>query len=177
VVATGWVVHSVLERYGEDSDDLAALIEDAIAVHDEDAPGVETPAGAAYRAMVRARVEAATASPVWQEIARAPSARRELAFTRVLADGTAISGAMDLAARHGNSAQVLDVKTSTVDVQRLAERYAVQGAVYTDAVRAIAGAHDVTFTLLTLPAAASTPVSAAVDVAALVAQLRAWRGA
>ena len=36
---------------------------------DEDAPSADSVAGAAYRALVRARVEAATTSPVWQGVA------------------------------------------------------------------------------------------------------------
>ena len=175
VIAAGLIVHDVLERYGDDSEDLAALIEDAIATRDEDAPSADSVAGAAYRALVRARVEAATTSPVWQGVAKAASARRELSFTRVLADGTAINGALDLAAREGSLARLLDVKTTSNPVEQLAGRYAVQAAVYADAVRAIGEASEVTFTLLTVPAGATTEVTSGVDVAGLVAQLRAFR--
>lgn len=175
VIATGLIVHDVLERYGDDCDDLAALIEDAIAVRDEDAPVAGSVAGAVYRALVRARVEAATTSPVWQGIATAGSARRELSFTRVFADGTAINGALDLAARDGPLATLLDVKTTSNAVEQLAGRYAVQAAVYADAVRAIGGASAVTFTLLTVPAGASAVVPTDTEVAGLVATLRAFR--
>ncbi len=174
VIATGLIVHSVLERFEAEGVDIAELIEDAIATHDEDAPEVDDPAGIAYRAHVRARIDAATASPVWQAAARAPSARRELPFTRVFADGTTISGALDLVARDGDAVRVVDVKTSSADASVLAERYGVQAAVYTEAVRAIAGAGQVSFALLTVPAGVAADVTPAQDVGGLVARLRAW---
>lgn len=175
VIATGLIVHDVLERYGQDSDDLVALIEDAIAMRDEDAPSADSSAGAAYRALVRTRVEAATTSSVWQGLANAGSARRELSFTRILADGTAINGALDLAARDGATARLLDVKTTSGSAAQMAERYSVQAAVYADAVQAISGVTAVTFTLLTVPAGESAVVTTGTDMAALVAKLRAYR--
>ncbi len=114
-IATGLIVHEVLERLEAEGVDLAQLIEDAIADHDSDAPEPDDPAGIAYRAYVRARIDAATASPVWQSIAKLPSARRELPFTRLFADGTTINGALDLVARDGDAVRVLDVKTSGAD--------------------------------------------------------------
>ena len=174
-IATGLIVHEVLERFEADGVDFAELLEDAIASHDSDAPELDAPAGIAYRAYVRARIDAAVSSPVWQDVAKAPSARRELPFTRVLADGTTITGALDLAARAGDSVRVLDIKTSKGDVGVLAERYAVQAAVYTDAVRTIAGPGDVSFTLLAVPAGVAVDVAPTQDVGALVAKLRAWR--
>ena len=174
-IATGLIVHEVLERFEADDSEVAELIEGAIANNDGDAPEADSVPGIAYRAHIRARVEAATASPVWKGIAGAPSARRELSFTRVLPDGTAISGVLDLASRAGESAQVLDVKTSDADAGTLAARYAVQAAVYSEAVRAIARVEDVAFTLLPVPAGQAVDLTPAMRVEELVARLRAWR--
>lgn len=174
-VVQGLIVHDVLERLGGDGSDVLELIEEAIAERDEDAPGAESAEGHAYRRYLRERVEAAAGSPVWQDVAEAPGARRELAFTRVLGDGAVLSGAMDLAARDGSAVKVLDVKTTSASGAQLAARYAVQAAVYTDAVRTIGGASEVTFALLTVPAGATTEVTSGVDVPALVDALRRWK--
>ncbi|MDP1890761.1 MAG: PD-(D/E)XK nuclease family protein, partial [Gemmatimonadaceae bacterium] len=176
-VVHGLIVHDVLQRLGDGAEDVGLLLEDAIAERDEDAPIAESPAGLAYRRFLRERVEAAAGSPVWQDVAHAPGARRELAFTRLLADGSAISGAMDVAARSGGTVQILDVKTTTSGGAHLAERYAIQAAVYADAAAAIGGASDVRFTLLTVPAGERVDVPRSVDVSALVARLRVWRSA
>ncbi len=175
-IATGLIVHEVLEQFEAEGVDVAELIEDAIANNDSDAPEADSTLGLAYRAYVRARIEAATTSPVWQAVAAAPSARRELTFTRLVEGGSAINGAFDLAARDGDSARVLDVKTSGAGASALTERYGVQAAVYTDAARAIGGAREVSFTLLTVPAGVAVAVVPAVDVGALVARLRACPG-
>lgn len=176
-VVHGLIVHDVLQRLGDGIEDIGLLLEDAIAERDEDAPAAESPAGLAYRRFLRERVDAAAGSPVWQEVAHADGARRELAFTRLLADGSAVSGAMDVAARANGAIRVLDVKTTATGGARLAERYAVQAAVYADAAAAIGGASDVRFTLLTVPACERVDVPRSVDVSALVARLRAWRPA
>jgi ATP-dependent helicase/nuclease subunit A len=175
-IATGLIVHEVLERLETEGLDLGELIEDAIASHDGDAPIAASALGLAYRSYVRARIDAATASPVWQEVAGAASARRELPFTRLLAGGTAITGAIDLAARDGMVARVVDVKTSAAGATVLAERYDIQAAVYADAVRAIAGAGQVSFTLLAVPAGVAVDVVPTGDVETLVARLRAYAG-
>jgi len=171
-IATGVIVHEVLERLGYDESDLSELIETAIANVDPDAPEAESRAGTAYRAAIRRRVEVAAESPAWKALASLPSARRELSFTRVLADGSTISGALDLAAVEGGVATVLDVKTTDASGAQLAERYQVQGAVYSDAVRAIAGANSVTFTVLAVPAGQATEVAVSSNVDDVVRRLR-----
>ena len=65
-IATGVIVHEVLERFESDGVDLDELIEGAIANNDSDAPEADSVSGVAYRAHIRARVEAATSSPVWK---------------------------------------------------------------------------------------------------------------
>jgi ATP-dependent exoDNAse (exonuclease V) beta subunit len=172
-IVTGVIVHEVLEKFGIDDSDIADLIEGAIASNDDDAPEADSTAGRAYREHIHARIQAAADSPVWKAIADQPSARRELPFTRLLPDGTAISGVLDLAARNGDSAQILDVKTSNAPAAELAERYAVQAAVYCDAVRAVTGAHDVTFSLLPVPSGVAIDVRPTQSVEAIVAKLRA----
>lgn len=174
-VATGLIVHDVLERYGEDSEDIAALIEDAVTTRDEDAPAADSAPGAAYRAVVRVRIEAALRSPTWQKMASAKTARRELPFTRVLPDGTSINGAIDLAALDGDSIQLLDVKTTGSDGAVLAAHYHVQASVYCAAVRAISGISLVEFSLLPVPSALVVPVNGDADIMSLVAQLRTTR--
>jgi hypothetical protein len=173
-VVHGLIVHDVLQRLGDGAEDIALLLEDAIAGRDEDAPVAESAAGLAYRRFLRERVEAAAGSPVWHDVAHAAGARRELAFTRLLPDGSAVSGAMDVAARAGAAVRILDVKTTTAGGAHLAGRYAVQAAVYADAAAAIGGAGEVRFTLLTVPACESVDVPTGADVHDLVARLRAW---
>jgi ATP-dependent exoDNAse (exonuclease V) beta subunit len=174
-VSTGIIVHEVLEKAGLDDADIAELIEGAIASTDEDAPEADSTAGIAYRTLVRARVDAATSSAAWKSVADQPSARRELAFTRLLADGTAISGALDLVARVGDGVRIMDIKTSSAGGAELAARYAVQAAVYADAVRTITGATEVAFALLPLPSGIAVEVQPTQPVDAIVAKLRASR--
>lgn len=175
-VRTGQVVHDVLERIGDDDVDVMALIEDAIGVWDEDAHDRASDAGSVLRAALGQRVDAALASPAWREVAGAPGARRELWFTRVLQDGTVINGALDLVAGAAAGAvagvRILDVKTGSSGAAASAERYEIQAAVYTDAVRAITGVAHVTFALLSLPSGTVVDVEPTTDVAALVQRLR-----
>lgn len=172
-IVAGQVVHDVLERIGDDEAELDALLEQAIARWDEDAPGPGTDLGRQYRGFLRTRVEAARQAPAWQALVAAPSARRELAFTRIRPDGTAIVGAFDLVARDGDAIRILDLKSSAASTEALAERYRVQAAVYVDAARAIAGARDCTFALLALPSSESVVVPPAEDLDGLIARLRA----
>ena len=174
-VVHGLIVHDVLQQMGDGAEDIGLLLEDAIAARDEEAPAVESPAGIAYRHFLRERVEAAVHSPVWQGVAHAPGAVRELVFTRLLADGTALFGAMDLASRDDGAVTILDVKTTQASGPHLVERYAVQGAVYSDAAAAIGAATSVRFTLLTVPACDSVDVPPQVEVSALVERLRTWQ--
>jgi ATP-dependent exoDNAse (exonuclease V) beta subunit len=173
-IIAGQVVHAVLERLDDGTIDVADLLEEAIAEWDDDAPGAESDAGAAYRDALRARVEAAAASPAWQELATAPGAKRELWFTRLLPDGTTLTGALDLVApgAGGRGARILDVKTGASSGAPAAERYAVQAAVYVKALEAITGQAGATFSLLAVPSGEVTPVPADTPVADLVRRFR-----
>jgi ATP-dependent exoDNAse (exonuclease V) beta subunit len=181
-IATGVIVHAVLERLERDSTDLDDLIEsvsaggDGSTGSDGDQPALDNPLRLAWRAYIRERVEAAANSPVWREVAEQTSARRELSFTRVLADGTTINGALDLASMDDRSARIVDVKSSSAGAGALAERYSIQAAIYADAARAIGGASDVRFTLVSVPSGATTDVVPTDDVPALVMAVRAWAG-
>jgi len=181
-IATGVIVHAVLERLERDGTDLDDLIEsvsaggDGSTGSDGDQPALDNPLRLAWRAYIRERVEAAANSPVWREVAEQTSARRELSFTRVLADGTTINGALDLASMDDRSARIVDVKSSSAGAGGLAERYAIQAAIYSDAARAIGGASDVRFTLVSVPSGATTDVVPTDDVPALVMAVRAWAG-
>lgn len=175
-IATGLVVHAVLEQLDAGGVDVAELIERAIGAQDADAPDQESAGASAYRAMVRERVDAARNATLWQKVAGAPGARRELAFTRLMPDGSVVVGALDLAARVGDAVQVVDVKTTDVSAAELAARYAVQADVYIDAVQAIAGVRDVQFSLLTVPAGETVAVTQSSDVAGMIARLRKGGG-
>ncbi len=173
---TGDIAHDVLERYGFESDDIGELVEGAIVRHDPDAPDGDTPAGADYRARLRALVEAAVGHPAWRALAAEPSARRELRFTWLLGDDGTVEGAFDLAAVRDGTSVLLDVKTgaAAADGDTLAARYAVQGATYVQAAMALAGGRPATFALLRLPDGGVVPVGAEQlpDVRAIVRRLR-----
>jgi ATP-dependent helicase/nuclease subunit A len=173
---TGDIAHDVLERFGFESDDIAELVEGAIVRHDPDAPDADTPAGADYRARLRALVEAAVGHPVWRALAVEPSARRELRFTWLLGDDGTVEGAFDLAAVRDGTSVLLDVKTgaAATDGDTLAARYAVQGATYVEAAMALTEGRPATFALLWLPDGGVVPVGAAQlpDVRAIVRRLR-----
>ena len=173
-IATGLIVHDVLERLEAANVDIGELIEDAIAARDPDAYDAESTLGATYRAAIRERVKGATSSPEWAAVAGASGARRELPFTRILSDGSTIVGSMDLAARVGGGVRIVDVKATAAIGEDLANRYEVQAAVYSDAVRAIAGVQDVSFTLVAVPSGKAVPVVPTTDVSGLVGKLRAW---
>lgn len=171
-IVTGQIVHHVLERVLDDAMDLDALLEEAIGVWDEDAPEAPSATGRALRAMLRTRIEAVADAPAWRAVATAPGARRELAFTRLLPDGTAIVGALDLAALEPAPARIVDVKVSHSAPAELADRYRVQAAVYLDAVRAISGAAQATFTLVSATNGEAVVVEPTAQIADLVTALR-----
>lgn len=173
-IVTGQVVHAVLERAGLDSAELDALLEQAIAEWDDGAPEAGTAPGSALRASLRARIESVMAHPVWREVAGAPSARRELGFTRLLGDGAVLVGALDLVALVNDAVRIVDVKAGAASVADavLAERYAMQGAVYRDAVTAIAGREDVRVELVRGGEGASIPLTRELRVDEVIAQLR-----
>ena len=103
------------------------------------------------------------------------SARRELAFTRILPDGGTIEGALDLAAVVDGETVIVDVKSGKVaDGAKLAETYALQGATYREAVIAITGGRPCSFELLQARDGLVVPVAAEPGEAlAMVASLRA----
>ena len=173
-IATGLIVHDVLERLETADVDICELIEDAIAARDPDAVDAESTLGETYRAAIRERVKSAASAPEWAAVADASGARRELPFTRILSDGSTIVGSMDLAARIGGGVRIVDVKATGAAGVELATRYEVQAAVYSDAVRAIAGVQDVSFTLVAVPSGTAVPVVPTTDVNGLVGKLRAW---
>lgn len=171
-IVTGQIVHQVLERLLDDGVDVDALLEEAIGAWDDEAPAPSGAAGSALRAMLRARVAAVSESPAWRAVVQAPGARHELAFTRVLSTGSAIVGALDLAVLEAAAARIVDVKVSRASPAELAERYAVQAAVYQDAVQAIANVSHATFTVVSGSNGESVSVAPTADVSALVAALR-----
>ncbi len=171
--ARGLVVHDVLERFNFELADIDELIESAIERHDPDAPLSSSASGRDYRRRIRAMVDSATANPEWQAVSQGPSARRELTFARVLPDGSVIDGALDLIAMRNGAARILDLKTgATTEGLVLAERYRVQAAVYTEAVRAIAGV-DTHFALLSTSDGTTIEVPpGSVDLPLLLSRLR-----
>jgi hypothetical protein len=142
-VARGQIVHDVLERHAQDAE-LDALLEDAIGRWDRDAPAPETDIGRQYRAHLSDEVTRILDHPDYADIVARPGARRELAFLRVLEDGSAIQGFMDLAApdARGDGIELLDVKTTQCGADaaaKKAEQYGPQRDVYTTAAEAIDG--------------------------------------
>jgi ATP-dependent exoDNAse (exonuclease V) beta subunit len=170
-IVTGQIVHDVLEHLADDDVDIDALLEEAIGTWDDDAPVAASEVGAALRAHLRARVEQVRSAPAWQEVAALPNAARELEFTHLLDDGTAIVGALDLVALRDENAEIVDVKSSDATAEALAARYAVQGAVYAAAVRGIAGASNVRFRLVSAVSGTATEIPTTDDVGAIVASL------
>jgi ATP-dependent exoDNAse (exonuclease V) beta subunit len=169
----GQVVHAVLERYGREILDIEELVDSAIARYEAET-GEELAASAPnYRQRIRELVDAAIGHPLWTEIAGNPTARRELAFTRLLADGSTIEGAFDLAAVSADGVRIVDVKTGSGVGRDFATRYAAQAATYLDAARAITGNASATFTLLMSADGTSADVPDTGDVGALVQRLRA----
>lgn len=172
-IVTGQLTHQILERLGGDAERVEDAIDDIVGAWatDED---VAARLAATVRAEVRARVHGATSTPIWRELSAHPSAVHELPFTRLLPGGTSLSGAIDLAVRDGEGARLLDVKSSDAPAHVLGTRYALQGAVYADAIRAIAGAEPVSFAVLALPSGETANVEAERNVAGVVRDLRAW---
>ena len=140
-VKRGQIVHDVLERLRE-QDELERLLEDAIGRWDREAPPPEGSRGAAYRQHLREEVERVAGHPQYRAIADLPTARRELAFTHLLAGDAYTQGAMDLAALRLDGLVLVDVKTSQMgaaDAKQRAAAYAPQRDVYVAAAEAVSG--------------------------------------
>jgi ATP-dependent helicase/nuclease subunit A len=138
-VARGQIVHDVLERYEEDAE-LDVLLEDAIGRWIDEPPAPTSEFGAAYRAELTAEIERVLALPEYAAIATAAGSRRELQFLHVLDDGTAVQGAIDLAAAAADGLTLLDVKTSRItagEAPKKAAEYAPQQDVYVAAASAL----------------------------------------
>jgi ATP-dependent exoDNAse (exonuclease V) beta subunit len=138
-VMRGQIVHDVLERWEEDAE-LEALVEEAIGRWDPNAPPPDNPTGVHYRADLREEVSRVLAMPEYAGLANADTARRELTFLRVLADGQALQGAIDLAATVGDGVSILDVKTSALDagqVEAKTAQYTSQRDVYVSTADAL----------------------------------------
>src|SRR5690606_22513604 len=95
-IVTGQVVHGVLERLVNDDVDLDALLEETIGRWDEEVAAAGLEGDLRWRRELRARVDAVASSAAWREVMALRGARRELEFTHLLPDGTAIVGALDL---------------------------------------------------------------------------------
>lgn len=140
-IARGQVVHEVLEQLKGEAE-FDDLLEAAVGRWDDGAPPPDTEAGAALRTRLAEEVALVAGHPDYQAVAKAPSARHELAFVRVLAPDQRLEGRMDLAAREGDGLVLLDVKTSQRGadrVEEIAQHYAIQRAVYVEAAEAIGG--------------------------------------
>ena len=174
--AIGTVVHEVLERFNFEVADIDELITSALERHDPDTADAASSEGHNYRDSIRRLVQSAIGSTAWMSLALELSSRRELKFTRVLADGSVIDGALDLIALHDGTARILDVKTGAAKSDgALADRYRVQAAVYQEVVHAVAG-WPTAFSLLSASDGRETPVTAtSVELSSLLAELRTQR--
>jgi ATP-dependent helicase/nuclease subunit A len=138
-VARGQIVHDVLERYEEDAE-LDVLLEDAIGRWVDEPPAPTSEPGAAYRADLTAEIERVLALPEYAAIAAAAGSRRELRFLHVFDDGTAMQGAIDLAAPAADGLTLVDVKTSRItagEAPKKAAEYAPQQDAYVAAAAAL----------------------------------------
>jgi ATP-dependent exoDNAse (exonuclease V) beta subunit len=172
----GTIVHAVLEQYNYELDDIDEVMERAIAAADDGGPETDTADGGAYRAQIRALVERAVHADAWKAVATQPTARRELAFTRILPSGGTVEGKFDLAAITPDGVRILDAKTgSPRPAAELAARYAVQAASYAEAAGAITGRDAVSFALLVANDGSLVEVPAnAASVQEIVRRLRAY---
>ncbi len=168
----GSVVHDVLEHYNFELTDIDELIGNALVRHDADDNSGGLPED--FQARIRALIDAALQNDRWRALVNAPHARRELRFTRILADGATIEGAFDLAVVSGDATQIVDLKTGGHGAaEQIAQRYAVQGATYVEAAQAITGGRAAHFELLRLADGATIPVAADPPIVQrLVVQLR-----
>ena len=134
-IAFGLDVHEFLKRFEYDLEDVAEL-----ASHFPSLVGMPIDRGGdvdQYHAKVRAMAEKVLRSPAWSEVARSSGARRELQFTRILADGTVLDGAFDLAGVADGEVKILDAKVSSADREMLMARYTVQAQVYAEVASAL----------------------------------------
>jgi len=139
-IARGTIVHDVLERLEEDAE-LDALLEDAIARIDPEAPAPDGAPGQAYRAHLREEIERVANHAEYRAVADLPTARRELGFVHLGREGEYAQGKFDLAAVEEEGLVLLDVKTSQGDAAaaaRKARQYAPQRDVYVTAAEGIA---------------------------------------
>ena len=140
-ITRGLIVHDVLERLRE-NDELDALLEDAVGRHDSEAPSPEQVEGKRYRDRIRDEVTRVLAQPDYRAVFDAPGAQRELGFLHIVNADTYIEGKIDIVAPGADGYRVIDVKTSQCDPDAApvkAEQYAIQKAVYVNALEAIGG--------------------------------------
>jgi ATP-dependent exoDNAse (exonuclease V) beta subunit len=139
-VRRGLIVHDVLEHFSED-EELSVFLEDAIGRWDPEAPPPDAKRGHRYRASLRKDLESVLSHPEYRAVFDRPDAERELSFVRIKRRGTYVEGQIDLVAPNDCSGySVIDVKTSQCDADaaaKKAEQYAVQKAVYVDALEEI----------------------------------------
>lgn len=144
---TGSIVHDVLEHWADEYS-LDDLLDAAIERQSDEDPASRGTGPVAARTALRALLARVIADPRWATRAADPSARREMNFTRILADGLTIEGAFDLVLLENGAVRIVDVKTSSgAEPAALAEGYRVQGEVYAEAAAAITGRAIAGFTL------------------------------
>lgn len=136
----GTMSHEVLARL-DATLDVTRAISEVMTEREDDASWLSDADADVLRAEVRRAVESALATSYGRALAN-PAHRRELKFLRVLPDGSALEGAVDLVEPTPDGLVITDVKTSSVahgDEAHVAARYALQRDVYTEAFEAIAG--------------------------------------
>jgi ATP-dependent helicase/nuclease subunit A len=139
----GNISHEALARLDATRDVTRAINEVMAEREEEDDPLTDDDTdddADALRAAVRAAVDATLTTSYGDALAN-PAHRRELAFLRVLPDGSALEGAVDLVEPTTDGLVITDVKTSSVapgDEAQVAARYALQRDVYAEALGAIA---------------------------------------
>jgi len=134
----GTLTHEALARLDEREDVEEALQEILSEWTDDGNPvaaAINDSAVAAAREQIGRTLESS-----YGTLMRQAGAKRELRFLRILPDGAALEGAMDLVAPDGDGIAIVDVKTTRVtsgEEAGVADHYSRQRDVYADAVAAI----------------------------------------
>jgi ATP-dependent helicase/nuclease subunit A len=140
-IARGQVVHDVLERIREDAE-LEQLVDAAVGRWDPYSPAPDTEPGRDYRAALAREVSGVRGNPSYRALDDAPGRRRELEFYHLISAEDFLQGKIDLAAPADGGIAALDVKTGGGDreaLERKADAYALQRAVYVGALDAVSG--------------------------------------
>ncbi|MDB4909075.1 MAG: helicase [Gemmatimonadetes bacterium] len=136
-ITHGLIVHDVLEHYREDAD-VEELIGNAMDRWDPAMASGDLQSLRQYRERLARVMAVALNEPQLRDVLSVSGARQELAFVWLRELGQ-VDGKLDVAARHEQQYQVVDLKTGPSDLGELESRYGLQRRTYSEAVEAICG--------------------------------------